>query len=101
MIGVSVFLQQYLSGSFDQQARDILDSNIRDLKAYFHVEHNEGRRFRKSLEQSIRTILMKQPPKARLERVFLLADCQLAKLLDESPTYETVGTDSPQQRFER
>jgi heavy metal sensor kinase len=90
---VSVGLQQYLSGSLDQQARDILEQEFAALKAYMHVEGGGPNGFHDSWN-----IDAEDPDEAaigaRLRRVFLLADSN-GKIINESPTYEELGTETP------
>jgi heavy metal sensor kinase len=92
-ITASGFLRQYLSGSLDQQANDILRNNFFDLRAYLRIEYDPQRGFYKQLH------LDTEDPddaaiKARLERIFLLAD-ETGKIIDVSPTYQELGVDSP------
>jgi heavy metal sensor kinase len=92
MTTVSVGFQQYLSGSLDQQARDILEQEFAALKAYMHVEPGqEG-------FHPVWLIDRDDPDEAatmaRLQRVFLLTDSK-GKMIDESPAYQAIGTDTP------
>ncbi len=92
-VTASAFLRQYLSSSFDQQANEILKNNFYDLRAYLRIEHDSQRGFYKQLH------LDTEDPddaeiKARLERIFLLAD-ETGKVIDISPTYQELGVDSP------
>jgi heavy metal sensor kinase len=93
MITVSIAFQQYLSGSLDQQARDILKNNFYDLKAYLRIEFDSQQGFHKVWQ-----VDLDDPDeaaiKARLERIFLWADSS-GNMIDESPTYQTLGTESP------
>jgi heavy metal sensor kinase len=92
LIGVSFTLQQYLSGSLDQQARDVLAHNFADLKAYMRVEPDQhGFHISWQIDNEDPE---EAATKARLERVFLWADSN-GKVIDESPAYEALGTDSP------
>jgi heavy metal sensor kinase len=93
MITVSLVFQQYLSGSLDQQAREILDHEFADLKAYLRIEPDSQLGFHKQWQVDV-----EDPDeaaiKARLERVFLWADAS-GKVLDVSPTYQSLGNDTP------
>ena len=95
MTSVSVVFRQYLSTSLDQQARDILKNNFYDLKAYFRIEYGSDKGFYGRWQ-----VDMDDPDeaaiKARLERVFLWTDAS-GKMIDVSPTYESLGTDSPSE----
>jgi heavy metal sensor kinase len=92
-ITAGVMLRQYLANSFDTQARDILDHEFADLKAYLRIEPDNQLGFHKSWQ-----VDTDDPDeaaiKARLERVFLLTDSS-GKVVDSSPTYQALGTDSP------
>jgi heavy metal sensor kinase len=93
MITGSFVLRQYLSSSFDTQAREILKNNFYDLKAYLRIEYDSKLGFYKHW-QTDQEDADEAAIRARLERVFLWADTK-GKVMDVSPTYETVGTDSP------
>ncbi len=91
MIIGSAFLRQYLSASQDQQARDILDHEFADLKAYLRIEPDNQLGFHKHWQVD------EDDPeeaaiKARLERVFLWADTT-GKVIDVSPTYDELGAE--------
>jgi heavy metal sensor kinase len=93
MISASVLIQRYIAGSLDQQARDTLQNEFNDLKAYLRIEYNQQKGFYQQWQ-----IDNDDPDeaaiKARIERVFLLADSN-GKIIEESPTYEAVGTETP------
>jgi heavy metal sensor kinase len=93
MIAASILIQRYISSSLDQQSRDLLEHEFTDLKAYLRIEFDNQRGFYKHWQTD------DEDPdeaaiKARLERIFLLADSN-GKMIDESPAYEELGTDSP------
>jgi heavy metal sensor kinase len=94
-ITASVILRQYLANSLDTQAGEILKGNFTDLKAYLRIEYDNQRGFHENWQ-----IDAEDPDEAAiktsLERVFLLADAE-GKIIDVSPTYQELGTDSPAQ----
>jgi heavy metal sensor kinase len=96
LFGVSLLFRQYLSTRLDEQARDDLEQSWAVVKTNLQIENDPGQSnyhrvwfldINDPVENSI---------KARIQGVDLIADAD-GHVLEESPTYESLGTDGLKQ----
>ena len=85
--GSAVLFRQFLSASFDSQARDILEQEWGTAKGYLRVEHGKANWY----------VDIHDPDEyavgARLRQVFLLADMQ-GNIIQHSAEFDTLGLNS-------
>lgn len=96
LFGVSILFRQYLSTRLVEQARDDLDQTWAVVKANLHIENDPGQ----SNYHRVWFFDINDPGensiKARIQGVDLIADAD-GHVLEESPTYESLGTDGLKQ----